>query len=52
VQADDTLWGIAKKVYGKGSLWRTIYDANRDKIKDPDRPTAGAVLTVPPKPKD
>lgn len=52
IQADDTLWAIAKKVYGRGSAWRTIYDANRDAIKDPDRPKAGTVLKVPPKPKD
>lgn len=52
IQPDDTLWAIAKKVYGRGSEWRTIYDANRDAIKDPDRPKAGTVLKIPPKPKD
>jgi nucleoid-associated protein YgaU len=52
IQADDTLWSIAKKVYGRGASWRLIYDANRDVIKDPDRPVAGTVLKVPPKPKD
>jgi nucleoid-associated protein YgaU len=52
VQADDTLWSIAKKVYGKGGLWKTVYDANRDVIKNPDRPVAGTVLKIPAKPKD
>lgn len=52
VQRDDTLWDIARKVYKKGAAWRTIYEANRDVIRDPDRPPAGAVLRVPPLPKD
>lgn len=50
VTRDDSLWSISKKVYGKGSLWRTIYEANRSQIKNPDRPPAGAVLTIPPAP--
>lgn len=50
VQKDDTLWGIAKKVYRRGGAWRVIYDANRDVIRDPDRPTPGAVLRIPPAP--
>lgn len=52
IQSDDTLWSIAKKVYGRGSSWRTIYEANRDAIKNPDRPVAGTVLKIPPKPKE
>lgn len=52
VQADDTLWSIARKVYKRGSAWRTIYEANRDVIKDPDRPPPGATLKIPPAPKD
>lgn len=31
----DTLWGISLKYYGKGTLWPRIFDANRDKIRDP-----------------
>lgn len=50
VQADDTLWEISKKVYKRGAAWRTIYEANRDVIKDPDRPPHGAVLKIPPAP--
>lgn len=33
----DSLWKIAQKVYGNGGYWRRIYDANRDKIKDPNK---------------
>ena len=29
----DCLWNIAKKFYGKGSLWKTIYNANRSAIE-------------------
>lgn len=31
----DSLWKIAEKFYKNGCLWRRIYDANKDKIKDP-----------------
>lgn len=36
VQKGDTLWVIAKKVYGKGSQWHRIYDANRDRLASPE----------------
>lgn len=50
VTSSDSLWSISKKVYGKGSLWKQIYEANRALIKDPDKPPAGAVLTIPESP--
>ena len=43
----DTLWGIAKKFYGKGSKYTTIYNANKDKIKNPNLIYPGQVLTIP-----
>lgn len=36
IKADDTLWGIAKQFYGKGSQYKLILDANKDKISDPN----------------
>jgi len=35
VKFGDSLWKISEKFYGNGIFWRKIYDANRDKIKDP-----------------
>jgi len=51
VQEGDTLWAIAKKVYGKGNgaMWERIYAVNREVIKNKDRPPTGGVLKIPPK---
>jgi 5'-nucleotidase len=51
VQSGDTLLSIAQQVYGDATLWRTIYDANRDTIGDnPDQLKIGQTLRIPPKP--
>jgi murein DD-endopeptidase MepM/ murein hydrolase activator NlpD len=36
VQHDDTLSGIALKLYGHAALWPRIFEANRDVIHNPD----------------
>lgn len=43
----DTLWAIAKKYYGNGSQYTKIYNANKDKIKNPSLIYPGQVLTIP-----
>lgn len=45
----DSLWLIASYdfIYGDGRLWRKIYEANRDKIKNPDIIRKGQRLTIP-----
>lgn len=43
----DTLWGIAQRYYGAGSKYTVIYNANRDKIKDPHWIYPGQVFTIP-----
>jgi nucleoid-associated protein YgaU len=48
IQANDTLSEIAKKVYGKTSLWGVIAAANPD--VDPKRLKVGATLKIPPAP--
>jgi nucleoid-associated protein YgaU len=48
VQAGDSLSKIAKREYGDANKWRAIFEANRDKIKNPDLIHPGEVLTLPP----
>lgn len=47
VKSGDSLWKIAQKIYKNGSLWPKIYEANRDKIKNPDLIYPGWVLKIP-----
>lgn len=47
VKRGDTLWALAKKYYGSGAKYPTIYNANRDKIKNPNLIQIGWVLTIP-----
>ncbi len=44
VVSGDTLSGIGKKL---GKNWKEIYEANRDKIKDPDKIQIGWKLKIP-----
>ncbi|WP_297286632.1 TmpB protein [uncultured Brachyspira sp.] len=45
----DSLWRIASYdfIYGDGNLWRKIYEANKDKIKDPNIIIGGQILLIP-----
>lgn len=47
VEAGDCLWNIAYEVYGTGTRWTVIYEANRDIIRDPGMIYIGQVLTIP-----
>ena len=47
VQVGSNLWRIAKRVYGKGVRNMTIYEANRDQIRDPDMIFPGQILILP-----
>jgi nucleoid-associated protein YgaU len=47
VKSGDSLSKIAQKHYGNGNLWRKIYEANRDQIKDPDVIHPGQKLIIP-----
>ncbi|PHV72462.1 peptidoglycan-binding protein [Sporanaerobium hydrogeniformans] len=47
VQSGDTLWGIAKRFYGNGAKYTTIYDANKDKVKNPNLIRVGQVINIP-----
>jgi len=48
VKSGDSLSKIAKHLYGDPDKWHAIFDANRDKIKNPDLIHPGQVLTLPP----
>jgi nucleoid-associated protein YgaU len=48
VEQRDTLYSIARKEYGDASLWRVIYEANRERIPAPEQLPVGAVLVIPP----
>ena len=47
VQKDDTLQKISKKIFGSYGKWYKIYEANKDKIKNPNILKPGTVLTIP-----
>lgn len=61
VKKGDCLWNISKKFYGKGSLWKKIYKANKSTIEKVARKHGrksssnghwiypGTKLTIPPK---
>lgn len=50
VQPGNTLWAIAEGRYGEGIKYWTIFDANRDQIRDPHWIYPGQVFTLPDKP--
>ncbi|HVF39544.1 MAG TPA: LysM peptidoglycan-binding domain-containing protein [Gemmatimonadaceae bacterium] len=47
VKSGDSLSKIAKRIYGDANEWHRIYEANRDKIKDPDLIHPGQEFTIP-----
>lgn len=47
VRKGDYLRKLAKQFYGSEGLWKRIYEANRDKIKNPDLIWAGMELLIP-----
>ena len=47
VQPGFTLWGIAQERYGDGILYVQVFEANKDKIKDPNLIYPGQVFSVP-----
>lgn len=47
VQRGNTLWGIASKKYGDGILYVRVFEANKDRIRNPDMIYPGQVFTIP-----
>ncbi len=47
VQPGNSLWRLARRVYGQGVRYSLIYEANKDNIKDPDLIYPGQVFALP-----
>jgi nucleoid-associated protein YgaU len=47
VQPGSTLWAISRERYGQGILYVEVFEANRDKIRDPDLIYPGQVFALP-----
>ncbi|MGR3435181.1 MAG: LysM peptidoglycan-binding domain-containing protein [Shimia sp.] len=47
VQPGATLWAIARDRYGEGQLYVKLFEANRDRIRDPDLIYPGQVFDIP-----
>ena len=48
VEKDDTLQKISKKFYDSYAQWPKIYEANKDKISDPNHIKPGITIQIPP----
>ncbi|MDR3115165.1 MAG: LysM peptidoglycan-binding domain-containing protein, partial [Treponema sp.] len=50
VKAGDSYWTIAEHFYGDVQLWRIVYEANKDRMRNPDNPHLifpGMMLRIP-----
>ncbi len=47
VQPGDSLSKISKQFYGDANAYMRIFEANRDKLSDPDKIKPGQQLTIP-----
>lgn len=47
VQPGATLWAIARERYGEGQLYVQVFEANRDRIRNPDLIYPGQVFDIP-----
>jgi LysM repeat protein len=47
VESGDTLWKIAQNMYGDGSKYMKIFEANASLLDDPDKIFPGQTLQIP-----
>jgi len=47
VQSGDTLWKISQEMYGNGSKYMKIFEANTPMLENPDKIFPGQVLNIP-----
>jgi nucleoid-associated protein YgaU len=50
VRSGDSLWRIARRIYGRSQHWKLLYEHNRERLPDPRRLTPGQELLLPPNP--
>ena len=48
VRPGNNLWLLARSHYGQGARYLVIYEANRERLKDPGKIYPGQVLSLPP----
>jgi nucleoid-associated protein YgaU len=48
VARGDNLWRISRRIYGQGTRYSVIYDANQAQIRNPDRIYPGQLFVLPP----
>lgn len=47
VQPGATLWAIAREKYGEGTLFVKVFEANKERIRDPDLIYPGQIFDLP-----
>ncbi len=47
IQPGNNLWNISRVIYGKGIAYTTIFQANQEQIKNPNRIYPGQIFTTP-----
>jgi len=47
VQPGNTLWGISRSRYGRGMAYVNVFEANKDRIRDPDLIYPGQIFDLP-----
>ena len=47
IRRGDNLWTLSRRVYGRGTRYTTIFDANRGQIRDPGLIFPGQVFDLP-----
>ena len=43
----DSLWQISRRIYGKGTRYTVIFDANQPQIRNPDLIYPGQIFVLP-----
>ncbi len=47
IQPGNSLWKLSRVIYGKGTRYTVIYEANKDQIKNPNKIYPGQIFAAP-----